>query len=234
MLKCYCFLEWSCHQFYLVTIQLYVSEWEHVFQKDAFYLRYMQIAFGISCFLTFIICTFVFFQVYLKYPEVSLTLPISIGSIAVDPTLPRPSRSVPPKPIPRTNTAPALAPSPTPATTDSTPPSLPPRTNPKPKPRPRSAYVPPSAPPAELYPQLPGAADYNMEIPRSPQVESGQTAVSPNAFSYAPGLSFRLSQNANNASAAPPQNRERSQTLSASSTTIQPPDYRSSPYPHGI
>ncbi|XP_065106310.1 arrestin domain-containing protein 1a [Paramisgurnus dabryanus] len=171
-----------------------------------------------------------YIQVYLKYPEVSLTLPIYIGNIAVDPTLARPSRSVPPKPVPRSNNAPAPSPTPTPVTTDSAAPSLPPRTNPKPKPRPRSSYVPPTAPPAELYPQLPGAADYNLEIPRTPQPQSGQTAVSPNAFSYAPGLSFGQSQNASNASVAP-QNRERSQTLSASSTLIQPPDYRSSPYP---
>ncbi|KAA0717052.1 Arrestin domain-containing protein 1 [Triplophysa tibetana] len=166
-----------------------------------------------------------YIQVSLKYPEVSLTLPIYIGSVAVDPTRACPSRAIPPMPVPRSGSTPAT--SPAAATTDSAPPILPPRTNPKPKPRPRSTYLPPSAPPAELYPQLSNTTEYNMEIPKSP--DSGhQTAVSPNAFSYAPGLSFRQAQNSNNTS----QNRERSQTLSTSSPAIQPPDYRTSPYPH--
>lgn len=182
-----------------------------------------------------------YIQVYLKYPEVSLTLPIYIGSVAVDPTRACTSRPVPPTPVPRSGSnpapdpiptpapapAPTPAPSPAAATTDSAPPSLPPRTNPKPRPRPRSSYMPPSAPPAELYPHLPSTAEYNMKTPKSPG-SGHQTAVSPNAFSYAPGLSFRQGQNSNNTS----QNRERSQTLSASSPMIQPPDYRTSPYPH--
>lgn len=191
----------------------------------------LHLVFPVSSVSLNLICMFVIFQVYLKYPEVSLILPINIGSVAVDPTRACPSRPVPPTPVPRSgsNPTPAPAPSPAASTTDSVPPSLPPHTNPKPKPRPRSSYVPPSAPAAELYPQLPNTTEYNMEIPKSP--ESGhQTAVSPNAFSYAPGLSFGQGQNSHNTS----QNRERSRTLSASCSMIHPPNYRTSLYPHGI
>uniref|UniRef100_A0A9R1SJL7 Arrestin domain containing 1a n=2 Tax=Cyprinus carpio TaxID=7962 RepID=A0A9R1SJL7_CYPCA len=174
------------------------------------------------------ICHYI--QVYLKYPEVSVTLPIYIGSIAVDPTRPSPSRQVPPMPAARNNPTPAASPAAAP--TESAPSSLPPRTTPKPgpKPRPRSSYASLMHPP-DLYPELPGAANYNGEMPKSPQHESGsQTPVSPNAFSYAPGLSFRQKQSSNGPSAPPftsstsPQDRRSSASL--------PPNYRSSPYPH--
>ncbi|XP_051517965.1 arrestin domain-containing protein 1-like [Myxocyprinus asiaticus] len=175
-----------------------------------------------------------YIQVSLKYPEVSLTLPIYIGGIAVDPTRPSPSRPVPPTPAPRSN--PASAPSPSAAPSDSTPLSLPSCPNPKaaPKPRPRSIYASPSAPPADLYPELSGADNCIGEMTKSSLQESGSQAVSPNAFSYAPGLSFRQSQNSNHASGPPfsspttPQDR----SLLASSPMSMPPNYRSSAYPH--
>ncbi|KAL0193473.1 hypothetical protein M9458_011769, partial [Cirrhinus mrigala] len=179
--------------------------------------------------------------VYLKYPEVSLTLPIYIGSTAVDLTRPLPSRAVPPMPTPRNNPTPALdpapAPSPAAASTpaaapspaatpvESASPSLPPRPAPKPapKPRPRSTYASPSAPPADLYPELPDLASYNGEMPKRAQHESGsQAPVSPNAFSYAPGLSFRQRQSSSGPSAPP---------VGMSSSASLPPNYRSSAYP---
>lgn len=198
-----------------------------------------------------LICTFVFtfFQVYLKYPEVSLTLPIYIGDVAVDPTRPSSSRSVPPMPAPRNNPTPASAPAPAPspppaaaaaAPAESAPSSLPPRTTPKPapKPRPRSCYVSPSAPPADLYPDLPSVASYNGEMVKSPQHDSGsQAGVSPNAFSYAPGLSFRQKQNSNGPSALPSDSSPRPQDTNGnrmSSSASLPPNYRSSEYPHGM
>ncbi|XP_073696005.1 arrestin domain-containing protein 1a [Garra rufa] len=183
------------------------------------------------------ICYYI--QVYLKYPEVSLTLPIYIGSTAVDLTWPSHSPGVPPMPTPRNNPtpapasasasapAPASAPSPSPAATtvDSASPSLPPRPAPKPapKPRPRSTCMFPSAPPADLYPELPDVASYNGEMPKRAQRESGsQAPVSPNAFSYAPGLSFRQRQSSSDPSAPP---------VGMSSSASLPPNYRSSAYP---
>ncbi|KAK2912106.1 hypothetical protein Q8A67_004239 [Cirrhinus molitorella] len=172
------------------------------------------------------ICYYI--QVYLKYPEVSLTLPIYIGSTAVDPTRPSPSRGAPPMPTPRNATpAPDPDPAPSPAATpvQSASPSLPPRPAPKPapKPRPRSAYASPSAPPADLYPELPDVASYNGEMPKRAQPDSAsQAPVSPNAFSYAPGLSFRQRQSSSGPSAPP---------AGMSSSASLPPDYRSSAYP---
>ncbi|XP_051749526.1 arrestin domain-containing protein 1a [Ctenopharyngodon idella] len=184
------------------------------------------------------ICYYI--QVYLKYPDVSLTLPIYIGNIAVDPTRPSPSRAVPPMPAPRNNPTPASAsaPSPAAAPAESAPPNLPLRTTPKPapKPRPRSAYASPSAPPADLYPELPGVANHSGEMAKSPQHESGsQAAVSPNAFSYAPGLSFKQKQNSNGPSALPLSSSSRPQDTNGnqmSSSASLPPNYRSSEYPH--
>ncbi|XP_051975578.1 arrestin domain-containing protein 1-like [Xyrauchen texanus] len=181
-----------------------------------------------------------YIQVSLKYPEVSLTLPIYIGNIAVDPTRPAPSRPVPPTPAPRSNSTsaptPSPAPSPTVAPSDSTPPRLPPRSKPKaaPKPRPRSSYASPSAPPADLYPELPGAVNYNGEMEKSPLQESGSQAVSPNAFSYTPGLGFRQSQNSNHASAPPffSPTTLQDRSLSASTPMSMIPNYGSSTYPH--
>ncbi|KAI2664708.1 Arrestin domain-containing protein 1 [Labeo rohita] len=184
------------------------------------------------------ICYYI--QVYLKYPEVSLTLPIYIGSTAVD--LTRPSRAVPPTPTPRNNptsafdpapapspaAAPTPAPSPAAAPVESASSSLPPRPAPKPapKPRPRSTYASPSAPPADLYPELPDVDSYNGEMPKRAHHESGsQAPVSPNAFSYAPGLSFRQRQSSNGPSAPP---------VGMSSSASLPPNYRSSAYPLGM
>ncbi|XP_043094106.1 arrestin domain-containing protein 1a [Puntigrus tetrazona] len=189
------------------------------------------------------ICYYI--QVYLKYPEASLTLPIYIGSTALDPARPSSSRQVPPMPAPRNNPTSAPTPDPSPAAApaaaaaapaapaESAPPSLPPRTPPKPapKPRPRSTYASPSAPPADLYPELPGVANYSGEMAKSTQHESGsQVPVSPNAFSYAPGLSFRQKQSSNGPS-APSATAPQERNATSSSASL-PPNYRSSPYPH--
>ncbi|XP_052413653.1 arrestin domain-containing protein 1 [Carassius gibelio] len=123
------------------------------------------------------ICHYI--QVYLKYPDVSVTLPLYIGSIALDPTRPSRSRSVAPMPAPRNNpTAPptsANAHSPAAAPVESAPTTLPLRKTPKtaPKPRPRSSYASLNVLPPDMYPELPGVANYSVEMPKSPQYESG-------------------------------------------------------------
>ncbi|XP_026102804.1 arrestin domain-containing protein 1-like isoform X1 [Carassius auratus] len=180
------------------------------------------------------ICYYI--QVYLKYPEVSLTLPIYIGSVAVDPTQPPPSRTGPPMPAPRNNPTPAPAPSPVAAPAESAPQTLPPRTTPKPapKPRPRSSYTSPSAPPSDLYPELPGVANYSEEMPKSP-LHGSQTPVSPNAFSYAPGLSFKQKPSSLGPSAPPLSSSTIPQdTNQMSSSASLPPNNRSSAYPHEL
>ncbi len=140
-------------------------------------------------------------------------------------------------PAPRNNPTPAPDPAAAaPAETASA--SLPPRKTPKtaPKPRPRSTYASLNVLPPILYPELPGVASYNGEMPKSPQYESGsQAPVSPNAFSYAPGLSFRQKPSSSGPSAPPLSSLTSPQDLNAmSSSASLPPNYRSSPYPHGM
>ncbi|XP_062874005.1 arrestin domain-containing protein 1a isoform X2 [Trichomycterus rosablanca] len=135
-----------------------------------------------------------FVQVTLKYPEILLTLPIHIGNVALGASLrpsPKPSK-VAPVPAPRANPAsPAI-----PATSPTSPPhadspNLPPR--PAPRPRPRSMCLTPSAPLAE--PDMMGAVNGQSE-PIPTKIHSQQQGpVSPNAFSYAPGLAFQQSGN---------------------------------------
>lgn len=196
----------------------------------------MQITVSISCFLplteSHLHVRFLLFQVYLKYPEVALTLPICIGSVALDPTELSLSRTVAPMPAPR------ITPAPSPSAPESETPNLPPRPAPKPapKPRPRSTHAFPSAPPADLYPQLPSVSSYNGEMLKSPQQEPGsQGPVSPNAFSYAPGLSFKQRRGSTGPSAPPPcsssSSQDRNQTPSSASV---PPSYGSSAYPQGV
>ncbi|XP_005171840.2 arrestin domain-containing protein 1a isoform X2 [Danio rerio] len=173
------------------------------------------------------ICYYI--QVYLKYPEVALTLPICIGSVALDPSQPSHSQTVAPMPAPR------ITPAPSPSAPESEASNLPPRPAPKPapKPRPRSTHASPSAPPVDLYPQLPSVSNYNGEMLKSPHQEPGsQGPVSPNAFSYAPGLSFRQRQSSSGPSAPPlslsSSSQDRNQMPSSASV---PPSYRSSAYP---
>ncbi|TRY93174.1 hypothetical protein DNTS_012860 [Danionella cerebrum] len=183
------------------------------------------------------ICYYI--QVYLKYPEVSLTLPIYIGSIALDPSRPPTSQTLPPTPAPRNNST--SAPTPSPAadpTAESEPPNLPPRITPKPapKPRPRSSYASPSAPPVDLYPELPDLASYSGEMSKkTPQEFSPHGPVSPNAFSYAPGLSFRQRQSSSGPSApAPSSSSSSSERNNRASSGSLPPSYGNSAFPHEL
>lgn len=181
-------------------------------------------------------------QVSLKYPEMSLMLPIHIGNVAIDPSLRPPpkakSTKTAPTPTPRTNPA-----SPTslnaPASSTSPPsasPNLPPR--PAPRPRPRSMIVTPSAPPAE--PDMMGSRD-GEEIPTKVHSQH-QGPMSPSAFSYAPGLVFPQSNSSNpsaphfslsTGATIPFFSEGNGPPVPTSCPFILPPDYRSSAHPHG-
>ncbi|KAM9858932.1 arrestin domain-containing protein 1a [Aulostomus maculatus] len=174
-------------------------------------------------------------KVSLKSPDVMLTLPIHIGNVSLDKKLQPSKKAAPPSSahtekrlLPAlTLDTPAMVPSPT----------LPPRPVPRPAPRPtpRSRMSPqnsPSAPPAEYCQGAEGETQTRDSFnKRHSQV------VSPNAFSYAPGLLFTQSQQHKGpatepghpgASALyPPVN-----TASPMSTQlILPPDYGVSAYP---
>lgn len=177
-------------------------------------------------------------QVSLKYPETLLALPIHIGNVAVDPSLRPPSEAckTAPTPAPRTNSAsPTSLNAPAASPLPSASPSLPPR----PAPRPRSMCVTPSAPPAE--PDMMRAGDpQSEEIPTKVHSQH-QGPVSPNAFSYAPGLMFPQS---NSNPSAPHFSLSTGATIpffaEGNGTPVPtpcpfilPPDYRSSAHPHG-
>lgn len=179
------------------------------------------------------------YQVSLKYPEMLLALPIHIGNVAIDPSLRplkanKPSKTTP-TPAPRNNPA---SPTPAPvATPSSSSPSLPPR--PAPRPRPRSMIVTPSAPPAEF--GLMGAEDQQgEEIPTKVHSQQ-QGPMSPNAFSYAPGLVFPQSNcnpsaphfSVSTGATIPFFAEGNGPPMSTPCPFILPPDYRSSAQPHG-
>lgn len=177
-------------------------------------------------------------QVSLKYPETLLTLPIHIGNVAVDPSLRPPPKAAKtaPTPAPRTNpVSPLNVPAASPLPSGS--PSLPPR--PAPRPRPRSMCVTPSAPPAE--PGMMGAGDPQSEAIPTKVHSQHQGPVSPNAFSYAPGLMFpQINSNPSaphfslSTGATIPFFAEGNNTpVPTSCPFILPPDYRSSTHPHG-
>ncbi|KAL2092230.1 hypothetical protein ACEWY4_012028 [Coilia grayii] len=178
-----------------------------------------------------------YIQVSLKSPEVSLTLPIFIGNIPVDPTRCTPSRPVPP--VPRS----------TPPTAAKAPPK------PAPRPRPRSCYASPSAPPAELVAAPPEVGTPQAEeLPtkshtqqQQQQWPGSQAGVSPRGFSYAPGLLFPSQQRPNgvehHASSPPvfsvstgstiPFHTEHNSTpVPTACPLILPPSYGPSAYPH--
>lgn len=145
-------------------------------------------------------------QVSLRSPDVMLTLPIHIGNVSLDKKRPSKRAAPPSSAAAEDPGSSASCPEPSTCTT----PTLPPRAGPKPAPRaaPRSrmsSHNSPSAPSAEY---CEGADGGNLSdgFPSKRQSQ----LVSPNAFSYAPGLFF--SQNQQNGPAAgstapyPPQN----------------------------
>ncbi|XP_023687281.1 arrestin domain-containing protein 1b isoform X2 [Paramormyrops kingsleyae] len=165
-----------------------------------------------------------FIQVSLKSPEVVVTLPIWIGNIAINLS---PSRPAPPTtPVPRCPPRPV---------SHSTPTASP-------------GAVMPSAPPAEddLEEEMAAGGLASEEIPtksHSQQDPSGQqTTVSPNAFSYAPGLTFPQSQRCaegpgplfcvSTGATIPFFSEGAVNPVPTSCSLILPPEYSSSHYPH--
>ncbi|XP_054467243.1 arrestin domain-containing protein 1a [Anoplopoma fimbria] len=179
-------------------------------------------------------------KVSLKSPEVMVTLPIHIGNVSLDEKLHSSKRAAPPSSAAAEDT---LASASTPNTSTSSP-SLPPRTGPKPAPRPNlrsrmSSHNSPSAPPAEYHPGAEGGTPMNDGFPNKRQSQ----LVSPNAFSYAPGLFFSQNQQHNGPSTVPgepmlsgstgataPYPTENSAS-SMPTPLILPPDYGASAYP---
>lgn len=176
-------------------------------------------------------------KVSLKSPDTMLTLPIHIGNVSLDKKLQPSIKAAPPSSAASEDTLPSASP-PNTSTATST---LPPRTAPKPAPRPTprsrmSSHNSPSAPPAEYHRGAEGGTPMSNGFPSKRQSQ----LVSPNAFSYAPGLFFSQNQQHNGpgtvssepslsgASAPyPPENG----ATSMPTTLILPPDYGTSVYP---
>ncbi|XP_075934260.1 arrestin domain-containing protein 1a [Anarhichas minor] len=174
-------------------------------------------------------------KVSLKSPDVLLTLPIHIGNVSLDKKLHPSKRAAPPSSAAAED---ARASASTPSTSTSSP-ALPPRHAPKPAPRPTprsrmSSHNPPSAPPAEYHQGAEGGTQTNDGFPNKRQSQ----LVSPNAFSYAPGLFFPQNQQHNGPGPAPsgppgatapypPENA----ASSMPTPLILPPDYGTSAYP---
>lgn len=183
-----------------------------------------------------------FVKVSLKSPEVQLTLPIHIGNVSLDKKL-HPSKKAAPASSAAAENTPASTSTPDASTSTSVAtPTLPPRPAPKPAPRPaprnRVSVHSPSAPPAEGDLGAEGGTPYNDGYPSKRQSQ----LVSPNAFSYAPGLFFPQSQLHNGPGTAPsnpvfggptgataPYPPEMANSMP--SLLIVPPDYRNSAYP---
>lgn len=170
-------------------------------------------------------------QVSLKSPDVLLTLPIHIGNVSLDKKL-HPSKRA---------AAPSSAAAEDARASASSTPTLPPRHGPKPAPRPTprsrmSSHSSPSAPPAEYHQGAEGGTQADDGFPNKRQSQ----LVSPNAFSYAPGLFFPQNQQHNGPGPAasgppgatapyPPENA----ASSMPTPLILPPDYGTSAYPQG-
>ncbi|XP_051278302.1 arrestin domain-containing protein 1a [Dicentrarchus labrax] len=192
-------------------------------------------------------------KVCLKSPDVMLTLPIHIGNISLDKKQHPSKRAAPPSSAAAEDTL-ASASTPDTSTSASTPntststsattPTLPPRRAPKPAPRPTprsrmSSHNSPSAPPAEYHQGAEGGTPVNDGVPNKRQSQ----LVSPNAFSYAPGLFFSQNQQHGGPGTAPGEPAFGGTTgatapyapggaPSMPSLLILPPDYGTSAYPH--
>ncbi|KAK2837106.1 hypothetical protein Q5P01_014318 [Channa striata] len=158
-------------------------------------------------------------KVSLKSPDVMLTLPVHIGNVSLDEKL-HLSKTAASPPSAAAEGSAATA-STLDTGTSATTPTLPPRTAqklpPRPIPRPRvSSHNSPSAPPADYHEGAEGGNLMNNGFPNKRQSQ----LVSPNAFSYAPGLFFSQNQ----------QNKE--PTAGATAPSIPHPDYGVTAYPH--
>ncbi|XP_022610307.1 arrestin domain-containing protein 1-like [Seriola dumerili] len=183
-------------------------------------------------------------KVSLKSPDVMLTLPIHIGNVSLDKKLHHSKKAAPPSSAAPEDTPASASTSVPDASTSATTPTTTPRTAPKPAPRPAprprmSSHSSPSAPPAEYHHGAEGGTPMNDGFPNKRQSQ----LVSPNAFSYAPGLFFSQNQQHSGPGTAPtgptfsgstgapspyaPENG----SSSAPSPLILPPDYGASSYP---
>lgn len=172
-----------------------------------------------------------------------LTLPIHIGNVSLDNKL-HPSKTAAPPSSAAAEDTPASASAPDTSSSGNTP-TLPPRRAPKPAPRPAprsrmSSYNSPSAPPADYHQGAEGGTPMNDGFANKRQSQ----LVSPNAFSYAPGLFFPQNQPHNGPGTAPsgpaysgstgataPYPLEGATSMPA--PLILPPDYGNSSYPQG-
>ncbi|KAF3696302.1 Arrestin domain-containing protein 1 [Channa argus] len=154
-----------------------------------------------------------YIKVSLKVPDVMLTLPIHIGNVLLDEKL-HPSKAAAPPPS-ATAEGPEVSASAPDMGTSATNPTLPPQTA-RPIPRPRfSSHNSPSAPPADYHEGAEGGSLTSNGFSHKRQSQ----LVSPNAFSYAPGLFFSQNQ----------QNKE--PATAATAPHIPQPDYGIAAYP---
>lgn len=174
-----------------------------------------------------------------------MTLPIHIGNVSLDKNLHHSQKAAPPSSAAAGETPASISTPDASTSTSAANPPLPPRPAPKPAPRPTprsrmSSHNSPSAPPAEYYQGAEGGTPINNGYPNKRQSQ----LVSPNAFSYAPGLFFSQDQQHNGPGAAPgepvfsgstgataPYPTEGATAMPA--PLILPPDYGTSRYPQG-
>lgn len=176
-------------------------------------------------------------KVSLKFPDVMLTLPIHIGNVSLDKKHHSSKKAAPPP----TEDAPASASTPdgsASASASASTPTIPPRPAPKPAPRPAprsrvSSYNPPSAPPAEYHPSAEDGTPVKNDFPNKRQSQ----LVSPNAFSYAPGMFFSQGQQPSAPAATPNRPTAPYPPVNGASPMptplMVPPDYGTPSYPQG-
>ncbi|XP_018525213.1 arrestin domain-containing protein 1a [Lates calcarifer] len=178
-----------------------------------------------------------FVKVSLKSPDVMLTLPIHIGNVSLDSKL-HPSKKAAHSSSAAAEDTPASAPTSDTSTSAAAPAptSCPaPKPAPRPTPRPRmSSHISPSAPPAEYHGGAEGGTPMNDGFVNKRQSQ----LVSPNAFSYAPGLFFPQNQQPNTSGTVPTGSTgitapycPGNSASSAPAPFILPPDYGTSAYP---
>ncbi|XP_062240857.1 arrestin domain-containing protein 1a isoform X1 [Platichthys flesus] len=177
-------------------------------------------------------------KVSLKSPDVMLTLPIHIGNVSLDKKR-HPSKKAANSSSAAAEDTPCPGVSSPDSSTSATTPTLPHRPAPKPAPRPTprprvSSHNSPSAPPAEYRLGAEGGAPVNDGFPNKRQSQ----LVSPNAFSYAPGLFFPQNQPpsgpgiaASGSTGATAPYPSENATSSAPTALILPPEYDTSAYP---
>nr|XP_015797184.2 arrestin domain-containing protein 1a isoform X1 [Nothobranchius furzeri] len=173
-----------------------------------------------------------YIKVNLKSPDVLLTLPVHIGNVSLDKKRCSKKKEAPP------TTEEAAGPVSTPdaPTSSMSTPSSGPAPKPAPRPAPRSrmsSHGSPSAPPAEYHPAAEGGSLMNEDFSNKRQSQ----LVSPNAFSYAPGLFFPQNQQPNRPAPSGPIGVTglypslNGASMTAAPVNTAPPDYGLSSYP---